>query len=137
MWEVTDEALHVLNQKHVIDLVHVQVSECEKLCPETWCVVGNCFSLQRDHDAAIKFFERAVQVDSCPPLLALQLNSRSPTRSICLQIIYLLVFDYFFESWCQDRSPTYPLSSPCLLVTGRPELRLRLYTERSRVYAER
>jgi anaphase-promoting complex subunit 3 len=26
-------------------------------------VVGNCFSLQREHDAAIRFFDRAVQVD--------------------------------------------------------------------------
>jgi len=32
-------------------------------CPQAWCVVGNCFSLQRDHDTAIKFFNRAVQLD--------------------------------------------------------------------------
>jgi len=34
-----------------------------RLCPQAWCVVGNCFSLQRDHDTAIKFFNRAVQLD--------------------------------------------------------------------------
>ncbi|OWK13863.1 CDC27 [Cervus elaphus hippelaphus] len=28
-----------------------------------WCAAGNCFSLQREHDIAIKFFQRAIQVD--------------------------------------------------------------------------
>lgn len=31
--------------------------------PQPWCVAGNCFSLQREHDIAIKFFTRAIQVD--------------------------------------------------------------------------
>lgn len=30
---------------------------------ETWCAIGNCFSLQRDNLTAIKFFSRAVQQD--------------------------------------------------------------------------
>ncbi|RMX38947.1 hypothetical protein pdam_00016415 [Pocillopora damicornis] len=29
-----------------------------------WCATGNCFSLQKEHDTAIKFFQRAVQVNS-------------------------------------------------------------------------
>lgn len=40
-----------------------QVAEVDKLSPEVWCVVGNCFSLQREPEAAIKFFHRATQVD--------------------------------------------------------------------------
>ena len=28
-----------------------------------WVVVGNCFSLQKDHDSAIRFLKRAIQVD--------------------------------------------------------------------------
>lgn len=35
----------------------------DKLSPVTWCVSGNCFSLHKEHETAIKFFERAVQVD--------------------------------------------------------------------------
>ncbi|KAK9883043.1 hypothetical protein WA026_001251 [Henosepilachna vigintioctopunctata] len=31
--------------------------------PVTWCVSGNCMSLHKEHDSAIKFFQRAVQVD--------------------------------------------------------------------------
>lgn len=30
----------------------------------TWCVVGNCFSLQKEHQTAIKYFQRAIQVNS-------------------------------------------------------------------------
>jgi anaphase-promoting complex subunit 3 len=31
--------------------------------PETWCVIGNCFSLQKEHETAISFFQRAIQLD--------------------------------------------------------------------------
>ncbi|GAM85825.1 hypothetical protein ANO11243_038330 [Dothideomycetidae sp. 11243] len=31
--------------------------------PQTWCVVGNAFSLNREHDRAISCFKRAVQID--------------------------------------------------------------------------
>jgi len=31
--------------------------------PQAWCVVGNCFSLQRDHEQAIRCFRRAVQLN--------------------------------------------------------------------------
>jgi anaphase-promoting complex subunit 3 len=31
--------------------------------PQAWCVAGNCFSLQRDHEQAIRCFRRAVQLD--------------------------------------------------------------------------
>ena len=40
-----------------------KVSEIDKFCPETWCVVGNCFSLQKEPDTAIRFFQRALQID--------------------------------------------------------------------------
>merc|ERR1711871_642903 len=40
-----------------------QVVEVDKCSPETWCVVGNCFSLQRETETAIKFFERALQIE--------------------------------------------------------------------------
>jgi tetratricopeptide (TPR) repeat protein len=40
-----------------------EVIAANRMAPEAWCVVGNCFSLQKEHDASIKFFERAIQVD--------------------------------------------------------------------------
>lgn len=42
---------------------------------QAWCVAGNCFSLQREHDIAIKFFQRAIQV--CHGYQALILGRRS------------------------------------------------------------
>lgn len=35
----------------------------DKSAPETWCVAGNCFSLQKEHEISIKFLKRAIQVD--------------------------------------------------------------------------
>ncbi|KAJ0403607.1 hypothetical protein ATCC90586_008760 [Pythium insidiosum] len=35
----------------------------DKLSPEAWCVAGNCFSLQKEHDTALSFFQRAIQLD--------------------------------------------------------------------------
>ena len=31
--------------------------------PETWVVVGNCFSMQKEHENALKFFNRAIQLN--------------------------------------------------------------------------
>jgi anaphase-promoting complex subunit 3 len=31
--------------------------------PETWCAVGNTFSLQKEHETALKFFGRAIQLN--------------------------------------------------------------------------
>lgn len=37
--------------------------KADRYSPITWCVNGNCFSLHKEHDTAIKFFQRAVQID--------------------------------------------------------------------------
>ncbi|KAK6166379.1 hypothetical protein SNE40_023090 [Patella caerulea] len=39
------------------------LTELDKTSPQAWCATGNCFSLQQEHDLAIKFFQRALQVD--------------------------------------------------------------------------
>ncbi|KAL0477993.1 anaphase-promoting complex subunit 3 [Acrasis kona] len=36
----------------------------DPLSPNTMCAIGNCFSLQKDHASALKFFERAIT--TCP-----------------------------------------------------------------------
>lgn len=35
----------------------------DKKSAEVWCAVGNCFSVQKEHQTAISFFQRAIQVD--------------------------------------------------------------------------
>ena len=40
-----------------------EVQGIDRLAPQTWCVLGNCFSLQKEHELALKFFQRAIQLD--------------------------------------------------------------------------
>lgn len=35
----------------------------DRMAPEAWFVVGNCFSLQKEHDTAITFFRRSIQLN--------------------------------------------------------------------------
>lgn len=37
----------------------------DRLSPEAWCIMGNCMSLQKEHESALKFFQRAAQLDPC------------------------------------------------------------------------
>jgi anaphase-promoting complex subunit 3 len=53
---------HLKKDKKLSDLAHHLV-QLDKLAPQTWCVVGNCFSLLKEHDSALRFFQRAIQVD--------------------------------------------------------------------------
>jgi tetratricopeptide (TPR) repeat protein len=54
---------HLKREKELCALAQ-QIVEVDKQAPETWCVVGNCFSLQRETDTAIKYFQRALQLDN-------------------------------------------------------------------------
>lgn len=51
--------------KEEVKLAHLaqEVQSLDRLAPETWCVLGNCFSLQKEHETALKFFQRAIQLD--------------------------------------------------------------------------
>ncbi|KAL6559755.1 hypothetical protein OROGR_004872 [Orobanche gracilis] len=33
----------------------------DRLAPQSWCAMGNCYSLQKDHETALKNFQRSVQ----------------------------------------------------------------------------
>ncbi|KAI8825730.1 uncharacterized protein EV422DRAFT_491927 [Fimicolochytrium jonesii] len=35
----------------------------DRLAPQTWCIVGNLYSLRQEHELAIKCFSRAIQLD--------------------------------------------------------------------------
>lgn len=51
--------------KKEVDLAFLahETIDIDRNSPEAWCVVGNSFSVQRDHDQAIKCFKRATQLD--------------------------------------------------------------------------
>jgi anaphase-promoting complex subunit 3 len=48
-----------------MDLAYLSNHVLEKslFAPETWCVVGNCYSIQKEHETALKYFERAIQLN--------------------------------------------------------------------------
>jgi anaphase-promoting complex subunit 3 len=41
-----------------------QVTDFDRLSREAWCVAGNCFSLQKEHDTALTFFQRVTDCHS-------------------------------------------------------------------------
>ena len=51
-------------QKHA-ELSDVALSSIEKnpFAPEAWVAIGNCYSQQREHDTALQFFNRAIQLN--------------------------------------------------------------------------
>jgi len=61
--ELYSSALWQLKKEVALGVLAQQVLQHGRLRPQVWCVVGNCFSLQREPDTAIKFFKRAIQVD--------------------------------------------------------------------------
>ncbi len=52
---------HLKRSDELSSLAH-EVACVAKDAPQTWCVVGNCFSLQKEHEHAIQFLSRAIQV---------------------------------------------------------------------------
>lgn len=61
--DVYSTALWHLQKEVVLSALAQDLILLNKNSPVTWCVSGNCFSLHKEHDTAIKFFHRAVQVD--------------------------------------------------------------------------
>lgn len=53
---------HLKNEIDLAFLSH-ELVETNRNSPQAWCAVGNSFSLQRDHDQALKCFKRATQLD--------------------------------------------------------------------------
>ncbi|KAH0562650.1 hypothetical protein GP486_002666 [Trichoglossum hirsutum] len=52
-------------QKKDVDLAFLahELIEQDRLSPQAWCAIGNSFSVQREHDQAIKCFKRATQLN--------------------------------------------------------------------------
>ena len=53
---------HLKDQFKCCNLAHLCLEQCQ-FAPETWVVLGNTFSLQKEHETAIKFFNRATQIN--------------------------------------------------------------------------
>ncbi|CAF9928501.1 MAG: anaphase-promoting complex subunit cdc27 [Heterodermia speciosa] len=53
---------HTKNEIELAFLSH-EIVDIDHASPQAWCAVGNSFSLQRDHDQALKCFKRATQLN--------------------------------------------------------------------------
>lgn len=61
--EMYSTALWHLQKEVTLSALAQDLIKLDRNSPITWCVAGNCFSLHKEHDTAIKFFQRAAQVD--------------------------------------------------------------------------
>ena len=55
---------HLKSDIELAYLAH-ELIEIDRLSPQAWCAVGNSFSLQREHEQALRCFKRATQLDPC------------------------------------------------------------------------
>lgn len=62
MMEIYSTCLWHLAKENQLSALAQDMISVDKNCPETWCTAGNCLSLNKEHDQAIKLFQRAVQV---------------------------------------------------------------------------
>jgi anaphase-promoting complex subunit 3 len=61
--EVFSNVLWQLKKETDLSYLAHTLMDQDRLSPQAWCAIGNAFSLQREHDQAIKCFSRATQLD--------------------------------------------------------------------------
>mmetsp|Transcript_4931 Transcript_4931/g.5923 ORF Transcript_4931/g.5923 Transcript_4931/m.5923 type:complete len:283 (-) Transcript_4931:372-1220(-) len=61
--EVLSTALWHLKKEVELSHLAQRAVDFDRMSPESWCVVGNCFSLQKEHETALTFFRRSIQLD--------------------------------------------------------------------------
>ncbi|KAJ3272162.1 hypothetical protein HDV01_005927 [Terramyces sp. JEL0728] len=52
-----------LKKKVGLCILGKELEDIDRVAPETWCVIGNYFSLLAEHDSAIEACKRAIQLD--------------------------------------------------------------------------
>lgn len=61
--EYYSSSLWQLHKEVELSVLAKELVEFDQNAPETWCVAGNCYSLQKEHESAIKYLEKAIKVD--------------------------------------------------------------------------
>lgn len=65
--EVYSTVLWHMKREVELSALSQEVVAIDRQSPAAWCVMGNCFSLQKEHESALRFFQRALQLDSTLP----------------------------------------------------------------------
>jgi anaphase-promoting complex subunit 3 len=61
--ELYSTCLWHLNQEVDLSYLAHEMLDLDRLSPISWCILANCFSLQKEHDQALKCVARAIQLD--------------------------------------------------------------------------
>ncbi|XP_050373541.1 cell division cycle protein 27 homolog B isoform X2 [Argentina anserina] len=62
--DIYSTVLYLLNEDMKLSYLAQELLSTDRLAPQSWCAMGNCYSLQKDHETALKNFQRAVQLNS-------------------------------------------------------------------------
>ncbi|KAG2612934.1 hypothetical protein PVAP13_4KG324000 [Panicum virgatum] len=58
--DIYSTVLYHLNAEMRLSYLAQELISIDRLSPQAWCAVGNCFALRKDHETALKNFQRAV-----------------------------------------------------------------------------
>lgn len=61
--EYYSSALWHLHKEVELSTLAKELMDFDEQSAETWCVAGNCYSLQKEHESAISYLEKAIKVD--------------------------------------------------------------------------
>ncbi|KAL2335320.1 hypothetical protein Fmac_016533 [Flemingia macrophylla] len=61
--DVHSTVLYHLKEDMKLSYLAQELISTDRLAPQSWCAMGNCYSLQKDHETALKNFQRAVQLN--------------------------------------------------------------------------
>ncbi|XP_039142291.1 cell division cycle protein 27 homolog B isoform X2 [Dioscorea cayenensis subsp. rotundata] len=62
--DIYSTILYHLKEEMKLSYLAQELISTDRLAPQAWCAMGNCYSLQKDHETALKNFQRAVHLDS-------------------------------------------------------------------------
>ncbi|XP_051147998.1 cell division cycle protein 27 homolog B isoform X2 [Andrographis paniculata] len=62
--DIYSTVLYHLKEDMKLSYLAQELIYTDRLAPQTWCAMGNCYGLQKDHETALKNFQRAVQLNS-------------------------------------------------------------------------
>ncbi|XP_077210505.1 cell division cycle protein 27 homolog B-like [Tasmannia lanceolata] len=62
--DIYSTVLYHLKEEMKLSYLAQELISTDRLSPQAWCAIGNCYGLQKDHETALKNFHRAVHLDS-------------------------------------------------------------------------
>ncbi|CAN1330921.1 Cell division cycle protein 27 homolog B [Linum perenne] len=62
--DIYSTVLYHLKEDMKLSYLAQELISTDRLAPQSWCAMGNCYSLQKDHETALKNFQRAAQLSS-------------------------------------------------------------------------